>query len=152
MIQYSKPCLLLAILEPFFVVRNAVQKDWIQKELNRKANASSVERLQSDVQANSDKYENLQDYCRNLETMIVSYVTNGNNKRAASPVVPNPAYKRNNIGSRVMEQVKVVTDNISMFMCVSSLKFSQAEVTRFVCLLPHLYDPILKTLSVVGNT
>ena len=96
------------------------KKDWIQKELSMKANASSVERLQSEVQAGKDNYKNLEDYVRNLEARYFNHVTNGNNKRAASPVVLNPAYKRNNIGSRVMEQVKVVTDNISMFMCVSS--------------------------------
>ena len=92
------------------------KKDWIQKELSMKANASSVERLQSVVKAYSDKYDDLLELYRGLEARIV----NDNNKRPASPVVLNPAYKRNNIGSRVMEQVKVVTDNISMFMCVSS--------------------------------
>ena len=93
------------------------KKDWIQKELSMKANASLVERLQSIVKAYSDKYDDLLELYRGLEARMV----NGNNKRPASPVVVNPAYKRNNIGSRVMEQVKVVTDNISMFMCVSSV-------------------------------
>ena len=97
MIQYSNPSLLLAV----------DQKDWIQKELNKKANASLVERLHSEVQANSDKFKNLEDYCRKMEAIIVNFVTNGNNKRAASPVVPNPTKKRNITGSRVMEQVKL---------------------------------------------
>ena len=78
------------------------KKDWIQKELSMKANASSVERLRSEVQAGKDKYDYLLELYRGLEARMV----NGNNKRAASPVVLNPAYKRNNIGSRVMEQVK----------------------------------------------
>ena len=112
---------MLAILYNHSLWYELHKKDWIQKELSMKANASSVERLQSEVQAGKDNYKNLEDYVRNLEARYFNHVTNGNNKRTASPVVLNPANKRNNIGSRVMEQVKVVTDNISMFRCVSSV-------------------------------
>ena len=104
------------------------QKDWIDKELMQKANASSVERLHSIIQANSEDIKEVsrsliehyqrfdaisncefESHCQEIAAMVRS----GSNKRTAPPVALNYASKRNNTGSRD-EQVMLSPTNILM--------------------------------------